>query len=271
MSAPRVVITATRPAAGGQAVRDLVGRIAALGWLDDAVGRVVLQAGGLGRPSSSSGAAEGLAEALRGRVPALEIESPEDVPDAIAIQGLGGAVVRVPRRWFEPFFLIVGVAVRPDRRWRIGGALQAQAAMLARLNPDLAAARVLAEAHRLNAADLVVAYGADGGWWAASQSAVQLDGALAHAAGLDPQALPAIREIARHEVLEPFEMAAALIPELTDIAAGAAGAFFDATRDRAAGAAHRAVEDAGRVSRNLRKVPQALRRRLAARTGRKSA
>jgi hypothetical protein len=258
-----------------QALRDLLGCVVALGWLDDAVGRVVLEPGAAGQSGLTAGTVEVLAAGLRERMPALEIEvSDQAEVDAIAVLGLGGAIVRVPRRWFEPCFLITVAAVHPDRRWRIGGALQAQAEALSRLNPELPATTVLSEAHRLNAADLAVVCGTHptaGEWWAASQSAVQLDGALARAAGLDPRELPAIREIARHEVLELWDTEAA-VPDLTNLAAGAAGAVLDATRERATAAARRAVEDAGRVSRNLRKVPQALRRRLAARTGgRKSA
>ena len=289
MSAPRLVTVTTGAATRPLAVRELIGRVGALGWLDEAGGRVVVQVGVEGRSARAVETAAAVAAALRERSPlrAVDVLDPAasgpprsglarasgDADDAVEVQGPAGTGIRVPRAWFDGFFLVTVTAVRPDGRWRMGGALQVQAETLARLNPGLPAAVLLAEAHRLGGADLAIACGAHptaGDWWAASPNEVQLDGALARAAGLAPDDLPAIRVIARHESLEPWDTSVAL-PDLVDVPASAARAALGATRERASAATRRAVEDVGRISRTLRKVPQALRRKLASRTRRKSA
>src|SRR4029453_4596489 len=91
-------------------------------------------------------------------------------------------------------------------------------------------------------------------------------GSGARAAGTDPRDLPGIRTIARHELVESWE-ATAPAPELSGLAHGAGTARVLAAREQGMTAVRRTLEDARLVSRNLRKVPQALRRRLAARSG----
>jgi len=249
-------------------------RMAALDWLEEPGDRVVIQIGAFGRSAQAVETAHALAAGLRERSPSLRIEvvDPATAPpmaaaDAVEVQGPSGTGVRVPRAWFDRFFLITVTSVHPDPRWRIGAALQVQAEVLARRNPGLPAAVLLAEAHRLGGADLAVVCGAHstaGEWWVASPCEVQLEGAVARAAGLAPGDLPALRVIARHESLEPWDMSVAL-PDMANLVGSATRAVLGATRERATAATRRAVEDVGRISRTLRKVPQALRRKLAAR------
>jgi hypothetical protein len=243
----------------------------------------VLHVASSGRCALTAETARAVAAALRAHAPSahlqvLDLADPGtegfglpvltlDRDDTVVVRGPRGSAVHVPRLWFEPFFLVTVTTVHPDRRWRIGGILCAQAEVLARVNPGAPAGLLLAEAHRLGASDLAVACGthaATGDWWIASPSDVLVEGAVARAAGLDPRELPGIRAIARHELVASWE-AEQVTPDLRGVAAGAAGAAILAVRERGAAAGRRTLEDIGLVTRNLRKVPQALRRRLAAR------
>jgi hypothetical protein len=264
-------------------LRDLGGRMRDLGWLDGAVTRAVLHIGSSGRSPLAVETAGAVAAALRAYVPdahleILDLAEPAteryglpaitlDRDDTVVVRGPRGVAVHVPRLWFEPFFLVTVATVHPDRRWRIGGILPAQAEILARLNPGAPAGVLLAEAHRLGASDLAIACGTHpvtGDWWIASPSDVLVEGAVARAAGLDPRELPGIRAIARHELLASWE-AEQTAPDLRGVATGAVAAAILAAQERSAAAGRRTFEDVGLVTRNLRKVPQALRRRLAAR------
>ena len=279
---------------GGQAratrLRDLVGRIAAFGWLDGATSRAVVHVGSCGRSGLAVETARALAAALRERAPGRRIDAVDaaasrsewngfgrlsiDRADAVVVRGPRGVALHVPKLWFEPFFLITVAAVRPDRRWRIGGVLQAQAEILGDLNPGAPTGLLLSEAHRLGASDLAVACGTHAGtgdWWVASPSDVLAEGAVARAAGIDPRDLPGVRTIARHELVASWE-AVHTSPDLRGVAAGSFGATVLAAREQGIAAGRRTIEDVGLIARNLRKVPQALRRRLSARAGkRKSA
>jgi hypothetical protein len=264
-------------------LRDLGGRLGELGWLDGAIARAVIHVGSAGRSPLAVETAIAVAVALRERAPALRIELLDlsepgndrhgvprvtlDRDQTVLVRGPRGAAVQVPQLWFEPFFLATVAAVHPDRRWRIGGVLQAQAEILAFLNPGAPAGLLLAEAHRLGASDLAIACGsqpATGDWWIASPSDVLVEGAVARSAGLDPRELPGVRAIARHELVASWE-AEHTAPDLRGVAAGAVAAAILAARERGAAVGRRTLEDVGLVTRNLRKVPQALRRRLAAR------
>jgi hypothetical protein len=272
------------------ALRQLAGKVAAQGWLDGASGHAVLHIGASGRSGLAVETAHALAAALRERSPSLHLEVLDpaeqggewngfprlavDRDDTLEVQGPRGVSVHVPCLWFESFLLITVAAVHPDRRWRVGGVLQAQAEILAYLNPGVPRSVLLAEAHRLGASDLAVAcatHATDGDWWVASPSDVLVEAAVARAAGIAPREMPSIRTIARHELLESWE-AVADAPPLSGVAGGAWNATVLAAREHGAAAGRRTLEDVRRVSRNLRKVPQALRRRLAALAGgRKSA
>ena len=264
-------------------LRDLGGRIGELGWLDGAVARAVVHVGSAGRSALAVETAVAVAVALRERAPAVRVELLDlaestsdrhgfpsvalDREQTVVVRGPRGAAVQVPALWFEPFFLATVAAVHPDRRWRIGGVLPAQAEVLAFLNPGAPAGLLLAEAHRLGASDLAVACGnhpVTGDWWIASPSDVLVEGAVARSAGLDPRELPGVRAIARHELVTSWEAEHAA-PDLRGVATGAVAAAILAARERGAAAGRRTLEDVGLVARNLRKVPQALRRRLAAR------
>jgi hypothetical protein len=264
-------------------LRALGGRIGELGWLDGAVARAVVHVGSAGRSTLAVETAVAVAAGLRARAPGLRIELLDlseagtdrhgfprvtlDPDQTVVVRGPRGAAVRVPGLWFEPFFLATVAAVHPDRRWRIGAILQAQAEVLAFLNPGAPAGLLLAEAHRLGASDLAVACGshpATGDWWIASPSDVLVEGAVARSAGLDPRELPAVRAIARHELVASWEAEDAAL-DLRGVAAGAVASAILAARERGAAAGRRTLEDVGLVTRNLRKVPQALRRRLATR------
>jgi len=264
-------------------LRDLAGRIGELEWLDGAVARAVIHVGSAGRCTLAVETAMAIVAALRERAPGLRIELLDlakagnerhgvphvtlDHDRTVVVRGPRGAAVQVPALWFEPFFLVTVAAVHPDSRWRIGGVLQAQAEVLAFLNPGAPAGLLLAEAHRLGASDLAIACGSHsttGDWWIASPSDVLVEGAVARSAGLDPRELPGVRAIARHELVSSWEAEHAA-PDLRGVAAGPVAAAILAARERGAAAGRRTLEDVGLVTRNLRKVPQALRRRLAAR------
>jgi hypothetical protein len=281
----RLLTVVQHGASRASAIGRLIGQTAARGWLDGAGTRVVLHVGTAGRSALAVETAQTLAALLRERVPSIHLEvlDPAEgagewngVPrmavaheDTIAVQGPRGILVRVPRLWFTPFFLVTVAGVHADRRWRIGGVLQAQSEILAYLNPGMASGILLAEAHRLGASDLAIACGShpkDGDWWVVSQSDVLIEGSVARAAGIDPRTLPSIRTIARHELLEAWEETTATA-DLPRLARGAFGATVLAAREHGATAVRRTLEDARLVRRNLRKVPQALRRRLAANPG----
>jgi hypothetical protein len=283
----KLLTVAQQGAPRAAVLRDLLTQAAALGWLDAPAGRAVLHVGTSGRSLLAAETAQAVAATLRDRVPSLRLEVLDpaealgewngvprlvvDREETVQVQGPRGIVVRVPCFWFDSFFLVTVAAVHPDRRWRIAGVLQAQAELLAYLNPGMAGSVLLAEAHRLGASDLAIACGshpADGDWWVASPNDVLVDGSVARAAGIDPRELPSIRTIARHELVESWE-ATAPAAELSDIAHGAAAARVLEAREQGVIAVRRTLEDARLVTRNLRKVPQALRRRLAARSGKR--
>jgi len=282
----KLLTVAQQGAPRAEVLRDLLTQAASRGWLDVPAGRAILHVGTSGRSALAAETAQAVVATLRDRVPSLRLEvlDPAEafgewngVPRLVVdreetgqVQGPRGIMIRVPRFWFDSFFLVTVATVHPDRRWRIAGVLQAQAELLAYLNPGMASSVLLAEAHRLGASDLAIACGshpADGDWWVASPNDVLVDGAVARAAGIDPRELPGIRTIARHELVESWEATAPA--ELSEIAHGAAAARMLEAREQGATAVRRTLEDARLVTRNLRKVPQALRRRLAARWGKR--
>lgn len=285
MSDARSLIVTQGAMPRAAALRQLTGRIAARGWLDGAADRAVLQIGAAGRSELAVETARVLAVSLRERFPSLQLDVLDaaeqstawhgvrplaiDRDDAVEVHGPGGVSLQVPSLWLGSFHLITVAAVHPDRRWRLGAVLAAQAEILARLNPGVPGSVLLAEAHRLGASDLAIAcatHATDGDWWVASPSDVLVEATVARAAGIDPREMPSIRTIARHELLDSCE-AMADAPSLSGVAKRGWTATVLAAREHGVAAGRRTLEDVGRASRNLRKVPQALRRRLAARTG----
>lgn len=188
--------------------------------------------------------------------------------EVVVVEGLAAAELAVPRLWFESFALITLVEPRPDARRSLHAVLAAQAEPLRRAGNRHPAGALAIEAHRLAPSDLAVACGrhaGDAAWWAASASDVSVECALAAACGLAPDGMPALRALARYEVLRPGDvlgrplprtglpLAARLLPPL--VGAG----------ERVWSGAVRLARDARAVRRNLHRVPHALRRRLAAR------
>ena len=236
MTEERLLTVAQEGAPRPAALRRLLGRISSLGWLDGTATRTVLHVASGGRSVLAAETAHALAAQLREHAPSMRLDVLDPAErsgewngfprlavtreDTVQVRGPRGVTLHVPRLWFESFCLVTVAAVHPDRRWRIGGVLQAQAEILAYLNPGAPAGVLLAEAHRLGASDLAIACGThalQGDWWVASPSDVLVDGAVARAAGIDPRNVPSIRTIARHELLDAWEADGAP-PELPDVA-----------------------------------------------------
>src|SRR5262245_65910896 len=87
-------------------LRDLVGRVAALGWLEGGTSRAVVHVGSCGRSALAVETARALAAALRVRAPGLRIDALDGAAARSERTGLGrpighraGALVAVgPRR-----------------------------------------------------------------------------------------------------------------------------------------------------------------------------
>lgn len=172
--------------------------------------------------------------------------------------------VAVPAAWFEPGLLVTIAGVGPDRDARITGALHAQAEVLAALgNPrDLEA--LVYEAHHLGGSDVSVDCGEqDGDWWAASPSDIAVDQAVAQAAGIDPERMPWLRALARHEIAPAIDVQGEL-PTLRAVPGSAAVARMRAIGRSAARSVRRLRGDAAALHRNLHKIPHAFARRFAA-------
>ena len=124
------------------------------------------------------------------------------------------------------------------------------------------------EAHRLLAADLDIAcgtrrYGAPDSesWWAASNDDVSLERALATAAGVAPATLPALRYLARHELMTaPNEISASAVA-LEQYVAPAGTVRAVRTRTRLARLGRMIREDVGLAAANLHRIPQFIERR----------
>ena len=266
---------------GGQpvsaALHDTVEQIAALGWLNvGACARTLLHVAARGRSPLVEETARALAAHLRGRV-AVDQAAVLDLADstneweglprlalspgaAVSVRGRRGIAVKVPPQYFESWFVITVATVHADPRWRVSGVLAAQAEVLEHLDPGAPRAQLLVEAHRLAASDLAVACGTTGegeAWWAFSPSDLLVESAIAGAAGIAPRDLPSIRAIAQHELVDGGE--------LPGVDAGPMLAEMLAVREQGRAAVWRAREDLHRIMRTLRKVPHALRRRIAAR------
>src|SRR5262249_10181287 len=131
------------------------------------------------------------------------------------------------------------------------------------------------ESHRLGGSDLAVACGTTvrtdenaEAWWIARRSDVAADLALAHARGFEPRRLPCIQAIAAHELPPGCREIGEAIPRLAGFGTAAAlpvrvrvGIAKVAASGRALGHDLRAIRS------NLGKIPNFVRRRLAARQG----
>ena len=190
---------------------------------------------------------------------------------AFTVAGTVAHSLRVPAAWFEGAFLITITGVGPDAVTRLSAVLDAQAAPLQALNPSTPAMTLAYETHRLFASDLVVACAtahrndpSSEPCWFVGPSDLGVEMALARACGCDPSRLPYVALLARHEIVP------ALAPEhgataLQGYLAPAWQARMHAARTRVATTRHAIIQDVVAVRRNLRRIPPAIRRRLAAR------
>jgi hypothetical protein len=256
-------------------------QVEARGWFPAGGTRVVIQAGSRGRSAIVLATARSLAERLAVTNPITIVDlgaGAEDWPgferrDPLAEESLrvsspfvpGG--VAVPVLWLEPHVLVTVAGVVPAPMDRLAAGLAAQAEVLRRLNPAAEPSVLGFEAHRLAASDLVVCGHAqragEGAWWVVGASDVGVELALAEAAALAPARLPALRELARHELLPAGLTLVGRLPAL----AGEVGPAWRSRLHRAGArlrSTRRAIaHDVRMLRRNLTRIPGFVRRRLA--------
>jgi len=257
---------------------DLWTRVESRGWLVGAAPRVVVQVGG-GDERLIADTVQGLASFLRARlgvsrVEALDLRGGDWSPlrtltvspaETLTVVGIAEPRVTLPRLSFERFFLVTVTGVSGDPAGRLRGVLYAQAEPLRAAGWRSSRASRVYEAHRLAGSDLAVACGASRGqgWWCIAPSAVAVDRAAAHAAGLDPATVPDLRAVARHEVVPAMGLVEEL-PGLRGVAGPAWRASLAGSRERLVSAGRFVADDVRAVRRNISRVPHALRRRLLA-------
>jgi hypothetical protein len=286
----RPVVLAWRDGAAAPA-RALWERLDGLGWLPADPGRIVIQLGQGCRSPLAVETVRSLAGFLRERTLSAPIQILDqaaeadawaafDPYDVTAVEPLCVSAVaakrglRVPAFWFEPSFLITVAAAHPDAVTRLAGVLDAQADPLRRLRNRYTSGVLAYEAHRLAASDLSIACGtaswndpASEHWWAVSASDVAVDQAVAAAAGVDATELPVLRGFARHELIGASVEPAGTLPRLRGYVAPRLVASVHAARSRLGASGLAVAHDAALVRHNLHKIPNFVRRRLAARKG----
>jgi len=246
-------------------------------WIAPRAPHVVIQVDPHHRSPLVSETARSLAAFLGRQDPSVRIEivdtgaTDADAESAVTVAGTVAHSLRLPASWFDSYFLVTVTGVGPDAVTRFSAALDAQAAPLRALNPATPSATLAYEAHRLFASDLVVACAtcrrddaSSDACWFVSPSDVAVEMALARASGCDPAAMPQLTMLARHEILPAVGLEQA-IPMLSGYVAPAWQAKVHAARNRIATTRHAIVQDVVAVRRNLRRIPPAIRRRLAAR------
>jgi hypothetical protein len=273
-----------------QALLDLWQEVLEQRWLEAAAPRVTIQVGQRWRSSLVVETAKSLERLLAERTPSAQIEvldpqapaigsghlkaQPEASEPAVDVSGIAApSNVRIPERWFEPFFLVTVTGSGPVASGRISAVLDAQAEPLARLGNRFPASVLAYEAHRLFASDLAIVCGvtdrsraSSEAWWMAASSDVAIEMALAHACGCEPSTMPYIEMIASHEILPavdlrkvPFRLSGYLAPAWQTRLSNAASGLDMSRRA--------VVRDVRAVRRNLRRIPGFVRRRLASRKG----
>lgn len=268
-----------------QALNELWQKPAVQGWLATDAPHVVVHVGQRWRSDLIVQTAKSLVNLFARRLPSdrVELLDPAAATNgaprshagahasarAVTVSGVVAHAVRIPARWFEPFFLVTVTGAGPDSATRMSAVLDAQAEPLLDLNPSVPPASTAYEAHRLFASDLVVACAtarytdpASEACWFASPSDVGVEMALMRASGGDPAQLPYVKMLARHELLPAME-ADGIAPSLSGYVAPAWRAEMHAARGRLATSRHAVIQDVIAVRRNLRRIPPALRRRLA--------
>jgi hypothetical protein len=276
-------VLAWRPRAGEDAgPAALARRLAARGWVP-AADEVVVTVGQTWRSPAVVEVAGALVRALAegGRRRVLVVDAQAGAgewdgatlvtaarEDAVQLAGIAvpGALV-VPRRWFTPHAAVLVCGVGPSPAGRLAGVLDAEAETLSALGNDAAPEALVFEAHRLAAPDLAVVAGRDdaGLWAVASPSDVAAESAVARAAGLEATDLPALRAVARHELLGSPGALDGRLPRLHGLAAPAWRARLAGLAWRVRAGAGRVLQDARMFRRNVRKIPGFIRRRLASR------
>jgi hypothetical protein len=254
-------------------------RLLALGWAPDAA-RVVVTVGQTWRSPAVLDVARTIARGLRDTGCQVTAADPAAAPgewegfvlaapareDAVLVTGIAvPGPLAVPRLWFTAHAAVLVCGAGPSPVDRLAAALAAEAETLRAAGNAYAPEALAYEAHRLAAPDLVVVAGRDGGelWCIASPSDAAAESAVGRAAGLDAGRLPALRALARHEVLGPPGELEGQLPRLAALAAPAGRAALVRLAWQVRSGVRRAVHDAGMFRRNLRKIPGFVRRRLA--------
>ena len=153
----------------------------------------------------------------------------------------------------------------PAAATRVSAVLDAQADALRVLNPTQPRGALRCEAHRLGRSDLAIGCGTSGpsrAWWIAGASDLAVEAAVASGCGIVPGRLPALRQIARHELLPAFGPGAAAGSLGITAAPGwraSVAALGDGWRLTRATLAH----DVPSVRRNVKRIPSFVARYAA--------
>lgn len=263
-------VLAARQTGGARdaALTQLWRRVDARGWLATSELRVAVRIAEAHRSPLVAETARSLAEHLTRA--GLKTELAEARPatmETVGVTGIALPELAIPADWLDAFLLITVTGAGSDRDHRLGAILDAQAEPLRWAGTQAAPAVLALEAHRLAASDLVVVCGEVGAeaWWLISPSDVAAEIAVARCCGLEPRALPLLQALATHESLPDAGPIDGELPRLR----GLVGSALVAQLRRATWAARdtRAamVRDARMIRRNLGKVPNFIRRKLAAR------
>jgi len=264
-----------------EALRSLCQEVGARGWLDPGTLPVIIRVGQRWRTPLVVETARSLAASLADRFPGSDVQV-ADIPMAsasstepvIRVAGSGSLELSVPASWFDAFLLVTVTGVGPDPLARMHGVLAAQAEPLRRPDNGAAPDALVYEAHRLGASDLVIACGcvdrfddASEAWWVASPCDVAAEVVVARACGLAPERLPVACAFASHETLPTVEAVGTALPALGGVVAAASTARARAALARVSAGRRSIVRDLRTVRQNLGKIPNFVRRKLAARRG----
>ncbi len=249
-------------------------------WIAPAT-RVVVQVDQHWRSPLVVETARSLAAAVTRQLPSTRVEirdaaaegssHPTGPESAVSVAGMVAHNLHLPAWWFDSGLLVTVTGIGPDSATRLSAVLDAQAEPLRALNPSTPPAALAYEAHRLFASDVVVACAtcrrddaSSDACWFVSPSDLAVEMALARASGCEPADMPYLTMVARHEILPDVDLQQA-VPMLSGYVAPAWQATLHAARNRIATTRHSIVQDVVAVRRNLRRIPPAIRRRLAAR------
>lgn len=261
-----------------------------LGWLPCDTARILLQIGERNRSDIVLDTARALVNAIAEHLPAASVEIVDPVArhdewgslrlhritdeGSVCLRGIGALVLRVPRLWFESYFLVTLAGVSPMPTAGIANVLDAQADPLRRLNNRYALTALAYEAHRLAPSDLVIACGhtrwgdeSSERWWVAGPSDVGVEQAVAQAAGIDPLHLPLLSALAQHEVFSSRVAVDGMLAPLRGHLAPHWSTGIASVQVAVSAIVFGLLRDAAAARYNLSRLPHAIRRRLAARKG----